>query len=287
MRRCVPLVLMPLFLLACASGPRLLDASAEAPPGWVNKTPYQLGDKRYFVGRSNGAQAAADALELARGDATRALVQQLGVTVSEESRSFQEEHNGQFSYDVQLDVQARSEPVTVRNLVVVDRYTEHWRRPASEVDGWVLMSVPEADYQRARRAAAGRVLLHFRCTADPAQLCQEHLMDGVRAALTTAGRPVVPTMVNGPVAVSAQELGVARDAAYVLTVTVHGEFLSQLDGEFYAQARATAQLLDTGDNKVLQSVETGPVKGGHFSREKAVATALKEALKSLVNRLTS
>ncbi len=285
MRAIIAIATLSTAILCCASGPRLIDASHEKAPKWLNMTPYKLGGKHYYVGRANGARSIDDALQLARSDAIRSLVGELGVTVSEESKAFQEEHNGNFQYDVQLQVQTRSEPVKIRNMVVRERYTETWTRTATETDGWVLMSIPNQDFQRAKREAAARVLIVFDCDAEPTSLCQDKLLDGVRAALATAERPVVPKIVKGPLEKSAQAVGISKQAAYVLTVKLEGEFLSEMDGEFYASSSATAELLDTGDNKVLNSVETGPMKGGHFSRDKAVATALKEAAKSLAARL--
>ena len=273
------------MMAGCASGPRLIAASKQDAPEWLSKTPYKLSGKRFYVGRSNGARSVEDALQLARSDAIRSLVGELGVTVSEESRAFQEEHNGTFQYDVQLQVQTRSEPVKIRNMVGLDRYTETWTRAGTETDGWVLMTIPEADFRRAQREAAARVLIVFECTAEPHSLCKEKLLDGVRAALTTAPRPVVPQVVLGPLKDGAQSVGIGKNAAYVLTVKLEGEFLSEVDGEFYARSSATAELLDTGENKVLLSVETGPMKGGHFSRDQAVSTALQEAAKNLASRL--
>lgn len=287
MRVVVLLTMLTVMVTGCASGPQLVSASREEAPAWLSKTPYQLGGKHYYVGRANGANSIDDALQLAGSDAIRALVGQLGVTVSEESRAFQEEHNGAYQYDVQLQVETRSEPVKIRNMVVVDRYTETWTRTRTETDGWVLMVIPDEDFRRAQREAAARVLIVFECRCEPRSLCGEKLLDGVRAALTTAQRPVVPQVVLGPLKESAQSVGIGRNAAYVLTVKLEGEFLSEMDGEFYARSSATAELLDTGDNKVLNSVETGPVKGGHFSKEQAVATALQEAAKSLAAQLTS
>jgi hypothetical protein len=285
MRATLILAAIAVLTAGCASGPQLIDASQEQAPKWLNKTPYRLAGKHYYVGRANGARSTEDALQLSRSDAIRSLVGELGVTVSEESKAFQEEHNGAFQYDVQLQVQTRSEPVKIRNMVVVERYTETWTRTATETDGWVLMMIPDADFQRAKREAAARILIVFQCDADPSSLCQDRLLDGVRAALATAQRPVVPKVVNGPLKKSAQAVGISNHAAYVLTVKLESSFLSEMDGEFYASSSATAELLDTGDNKVLNSVETGLLKGGHFSRDKAVATALKEAAKSLASRL--
>ncbi len=285
MRATLSLAPLIILIVGCASGPQLINSSREEAPGWLSKTPYQLAGKHYYVGRANGAHSVDDALQLARSDAIRSLVGELGVTVSEESKAFQEEHNGSFQYDVQLQVQTRSEPVKIRNMVVLDRYTETWTRTRTETDGWVLMAIPKADFQRAQREAAARVLIVFECSAKPRSLCGEKLLDGVRAALATAQRPVVPHVVLGPLKDSAQSVGIGRDAAYVLTVKLEGEFLSELEGEFYASSSATAELLDTGENKVLNSIETGPLKGGHFSRDKAVSTALQEAAKSLAARL--
>ncbi len=287
MRVTVLLTMLTLMVTGCASGPQLMDASREEAPEWLGKTPYKLGGKRYYVGRANGANSVDDALQLAGSDAIRSLVGELGVTVSEESKAFQEEHNGVFQYDVQLQVQTRSEPVKIRNMVVLDRYTETWTRTRTETDGWVLMTIPEEDFRRAQREAAARVLIVFECRAQPRSLCGEKLLDGVRAALTTAARPVVPQVVLGPLKESAQSVGIGKNAAYVLTVKLESEFLSEMDGEFYARSSATGELLDTGDNKVLNSVETGPLKGGHFSKEQAVATALQEAAKSLASRLSA
>ncbi len=291
MRRAVAVVLVlsglsaAFALVACATGPYLELASREQRPEWLERTPYQLGGKRYYVGRSTGALSSEDALQLARADAVRALVQQLGVTVSEESLAHQEESDGQFSYDVQLQVTARSEPVKIRNMTALDRYVETWHRAGREFDGWVLMMLPEADYVQARRAAAGRVLVVWECDAEPRTLCIPSLIEGIQEVVTAAGRPLVPEVILGPVKSDLSEVGMEREAAFVLHIAISGSFTSEMEGEFYAQGSATARLIDTGEQKVVRSFETGPLKGGHFSREQAVMVALRDAAKALAAQM--
>jgi len=270
--------------LACSSGPYMMSATGDQKPAWLRATPYKKGGKRFYVGRSSDAETSEDGYRLATSDALRSFLQEVGVTVGEESTAFQQEHDGQFSYDVQLKVTTRADPVKVRKMAVAHRYQETWSRNGTAFDTWVVISLPEAEIARALRDAAGKVLLVWNCRADPDKACRNALRDNVRQAVTEAGRPLLPETAaaeGGNLA----ELGAQKGAAFILEVKVVGEFLSARHGEFYAHGTATAQFIQTDGGKVLHSLEIGPEKGGHFSKAEAVKVALDEVVKELGTQL--
>jgi hypothetical protein len=268
----------------CATGPYLASSSREARPAWLERVPFKKGERRFYIGRSSGARDAESAYELARADAVRALVQELGVTVSEESTAIQQEHNGEFNYDIELKVMARAAPVKVRNMSIADRFHESWERAGPEVDAWILMSVPETDFRRALREAAGKVLVIWECQAQPRPLCSAALAGSLREIITRSGKPLLPGTVLGG-GDSLAETGIKKEAAYVFHVAVSATFIEEIEGEFFANGSATAQLIDTGENKILTTVETGTIKGGHFSQDQAVEKALTDTIKALADKL--
>lgn len=277
-------VLAAAALAACSAAPHVLSTSAPKEPRWLGDIPFQKGGKRYYIGRASGSKSVEHAHEIARADALRTLVQDLGVTVAEDSTAMQKEADGQYSYNVELKVTTSSKPVKIRKLAEVDRYHEVWSRAGQEIDAWVLMTVPEEMFRRALREMAGKVLIVWECDADPRLACANELMDGIKTATTEAGMVLIPEIVLGPITESAVTLGQRRDAAYVLSVKVASEFLSSVDGEFFASGTGSAQLIETGDGKTLKTVDVA-LKGGHFSKVNAVKTAVKQSVRKLTDDL--
>ena len=269
---------------ACSTSPYMTDASNEKRPKWLDRTSYKLGPKRYYVGHTTGADSEEDARRLAREDAVRQLIQEIGVTVSEESKSVQREKDGQYSYEVQLQVTSKSKPVRLSNLKEEGEYFETWWRSGTKVDAWAMISLPQADFATARRALIGRVLLVWECASRPDGACATAHEEAVKAAATDAGRPLVPETARLPQQ-TLPVLGANHNAALVLSVKLDATFDSEHHGEFFAYATATAQVIDTGDGKVICSVDTGQVKAGHFSKKDAAKTALDEAVKQLAAEL--
>lgn len=270
--------------IGCSTGPYMTEASNEKRPKWLDRTSYKLGPKRYYVGRTTGADSEQDARRLAREDAVRQLIQEIGVTVSEESKSVQRERDGQYSYEVQLQVTSKSKPVRLSNLKEEGEYFETWWRAGTKVDAWAMISIPEADFGKARRSLVGKVLLVWECASTPGGACASAHEETVKAAASDAGRPLVPEIARLPQQ-TLPVLGANKGAALVLSVKLNATFDSEHHGEFYAFATATAQLIDTGDGKVVCSADTGQVKAGHFSKKDAARTALNEAVKQLADEL--
>jgi len=276
--------LAALALLACSTAPHVISTSTPKEPRWLGEIPFQKGGKRYYVGRASGSKAVEHAYEIARADAIRTLVQDLGVTVAEDSTAMQKESDGQYSYNVELKVTTTSKPVKIRKLAEVDRYHEVWSRAGQEVDAWVLVAVPEEMFQRALREMSGKVLVIWDCSADPKLACADELTDGIKTAVTEAGLVLIPEVVQGPITESAVTLGRRKDAAYVLSVKVTGEFLSSVDGEFFANGTGSAQFIETGDGKTLKTVDVS-LKGGHFSKVNAVKAAVKQTARKIASGL--
>ena len=275
-----------LLLSGCSSGPKLINTSSGEKPVWLDSAAYRRGEDRFYVGQSVGAQNPDQALELAFSDALRALVQEIGVTVSEESKAIQREVNGEFSSNVLLEVTTSSQPVKVRNLKEAGRYVETWSRGGTtEFDGWVLVQVPEIELSHALRMAGAKVLLIWECQSDQPGPCPEDLIETVRAAVTDAGRPLLPDTLPGPRREDPVRLGIAKDAAHVLIVRVSAGYLSESNGEHFATGRGGADLLETVEGKVVVTIDTGDVKGGHFSKEKAVEITLADVFGKLASDL--
>ncbi len=278
------LALAAALSMACSTSPYMTESSNEKRPKWLERTSYKLGPKRYYVGRTTGAGSEEDARRLAREDAVRQLIQEIGVTVSEESKSVQREKDGQYSYEVQLQVSSKSAPVRLSNLKEEGEYFETWWRGGTKVDAWAMISLPEADFAKARRTLVGRVLLVWACASTPDGACASAHEETVKAAATDAGRPLVPQIARLPQK-PLPVLGADNNAALVLSVNLKTTFDSEHHGEFFAFATATAELIDTGDGKVVCSVDTGQVKAGHFSAKDAAKTALNDAVKQLAEEL--
>jgi hypothetical protein len=285
-RNLLPLVaaLAATAFVACSSAPHVVGTSSPKEPRWLGDMPFQKGGKRYYIGRASGSKAVEHAYEIARADALRTLVQDLGVTVAEDSTAMQQEKDGEYSYNVELKVTTTSKPVKIRQLAEVDRYHEVWSRSDQEVDAWVLVAVPEEMFRRALREMAGKVLFVWECNADPRIACPNELMDGIKTAVTEAGLMLIPEVALGPITESAATLGQRRDAAYVLSVKVAAEFLSSVDGEFFASGTGSAQLIETGDGKTLKTADVA-LKGGHFSKVNAVKTAVKQTVHKLTDAI--
>ena len=278
------LILTAMLSMACSTSPYMTESSNEKRPKWLDRTSYKLGPKRYYVGRTTGADSEQDARRLAREDAVRQLIQEIGVTVAEESKSVQREKDGRYSYEVQLQVTSKSKPVRLSNLKEEGEYFETWWRSGTKVDAWAMISLPEVDFAKARRALVGRVLLVWACASTPDGACAAAHEEAVKAAVTDAGRPLVPETARLP-RQTLPVLGANHNAALVLSVKLDANFDSEHHGEFFAYATATAQAIDTGDGKVVCSIDTGQVKAGHFSQKDAASTALNEAVKLLAAEL--
>ncbi len=271
----------------CSTGPALRSASAPEPPKWTTRSGGHKGGKRYFVGRSAGAASSDDGYELATNDALRGVVRELGITVQEDSSDVQREKDGEFSYAIQIRLTTQSRPIRLARVLRAKLYQEVWERPAVEFDSWVLLSVPESELARARRQIAGRVLLSWSCKADSGVDCQRSLLEPLAAVATAGGHSLIPEAVQPPPGTDLAALGVKREAAYVLSVTLEATFAEESHGEFYATGRGSIQVIDTGDGKAVLSLDSGPNKGGEFSREKAVAVTLDNIVKGLAEQLRS
>jgi len=266
----------------------MVSASSLKKPSWTASTPFSKQGRRFFVGHSTGAASVEDGRNLATAAAFRVMVQEIGVTVSEESHSVEREADGVYSYDVQFRTRTRSVPVKVKGIQTAGEYFEEWSRGGREFDTWVLVSIPAEELQKAMRAAAGKVLVVWTCSADVKDACTPELKEGILSCLTRMEKPLLPDTFPGPVAAEdLASLGENRDAAYVLSVEVEAKFLSEVHDEYYASARAVARYIDTGDSQVLSTVETGDIKGGHYSKLDAVRTALKNACKDISSRIAT
>lgn len=270
---------------ACSFGPSMVSASAAKRPQWTSWTPFTKQGRRFYVGHSTGAATLEEGRKLACAAAFRAMVQEIAVTVSEESHYVERETGGIYTYDVQFRTTTQSTPVTVKGVQTSGEYYEEWSRASREFDTWVLISLPVDEWKRAIRTAAGKVLVVWSCEADDSDACSRTLLEEILSTLTRNGRQLLPEIVTGPVKSNLAVLGASFDAAYVLAVSAHARFLQELNGEFFASAQAVARFIDTAEGKVLANIDTGHVKGGHYSRLDALKTALRKSCKELASRL--
>jgi hypothetical protein len=270
---------------ACSAGPVMSGATAPERPKWTAKTGGQKKGKRFYVGRSSGLPRSDDGYEMAANDALRAVVRELGITVQEESRDIQRERNGEYSYLVEIRLSTQSKPVRLAGVHRAKIYQETWERPGVEYDSWVLLAVPVSELEKARRQIAGKVLLAWNCTSDTAGTCDRALLEPIANVATTGGHPLIPEPVQPAAGADLAALGARNGAAWVISVAMEAGFAEESHGEFYATGRGTIQLVDTGDGKVVLSLDSGAVKGGEFSRDKAVQQALDNVSKGLAGKL--
>jgi len=222
---------------------------------------------------------------MASNDALRAVVRELGITIQEESSDIQRERDGEYSYSVQIRLTTKSRPVRLARVERVKLYQETWERPATEYDSWMLLSVPESELARARRQLEGKVLMAWECRAVPDSLCRQALLEPIAAVATAGGYALLPEYVQAPPQADLVALGITQDAAYVLHISMEAEFAQESHGEFYATGHGQLRLIDTGDGKVLLSLESGPLKGGQFCRSKAIEVALEGIIRVLAEQL--
>jgi len=246
-------------------------------PAWVKKISWTDGAKRYYVGQAVSVATAEDARGLAMQDAMRRMANEAGVTIAEESTYQQQEADGSYSYDVDMLVTSRSMPLRVGGMKI-----EGEHRREAEVgegfDAWVMLSVPQVELDKAIRAAKGLLLLVFSCETDVLPACPSASEERVRGALTDAGLSLVTDELEW----SADTAGLAaaaatKGAAMLVLVELEARFEEEVNEEYYSYGRGVAQVVDTGDGQTIAAVDTGEVKGGHYSKADSVRDALRKA----------
>ena len=277
------LVLVTLGSWGCAGASH---SRGENPaPAWVSRGAHSAGGKRYYVGSCSSAETAEDARRLAAQDAMRQMANEVGVTVSQESSFSQQERDGVYSYDVQMQVSARSHPLTVKGFAVEAEHVADAQRGGG-VDAWALASVPEGALAAAVRSAQGRVALVVQCEARGLLDCPTQALDALTQALTEGGVEIIG--MEGEWGKDSRTLvrtAATRGAAFLVEAVVEARFEGEMAGEFYAYGRGKARVFDTEDGQVVASPDTGDKKSGQYSKEAAVRAALKKAAAALGDAL--
>lgn len=114
-------------------------------PAWVLQTPASTVDTMYFVGQASRANTEDEARRLAIRNAMAEIGNFIGVKVNSEFRSFEREHNGKSSYDVQFTIHTKGRNLVLKGVRVERTYVVHRKNGTWACD--VLISYPRAEYR--------------------------------------------------------------------------------------------------------------------------------------------
>jgi len=272
-RRLTLLALVLLSNLAC--GATMTRATA---PDWARVDAALLAPGTY-VGEGLSGKDRQEALVQAAGHALAEFAGTIGTEVRSEMESREVSDEGRDTSSLRLHVVTRGVPITVRGTRVTRRRVV---RDGDAYRAWVEVIVPEAERLRLQRMALGKTWFVLACTLDGVTGCPMGVAEGLRTALSQAGL----TLADPPDAAAAG-LPEARAAgvAYVLRATVSAEPLGSAGEEWYARASAALVWQDTTDEQDLVSAGVGPLKGGHYGREAALAESARQAATALVARI--
>lgn len=265
----VPVLMM---LLSCGS---VLPSA----PAWFPSTVRRPAG--HYVGEAGPASAPAHAREGAVASAVAALAQELGVHVG--STVLKQGRSSEAGAEETIEVETRLEsvPVVVRGLSVV---REHLVPGPGGYHAWVEVAVPAAERARLSRVALGRTWLTVRCDLDGQRSCPPGAVERVRAAVASAGLRLAE---GDPLAPTDATQARATGAAFLLRLDLESRFRSRSGDEHYADATAHLALVDTADAKGLAELAVGPLKGGDYTREKAVLAAAEVALRGIVEAVAA
>jgi len=236
------------------------------------------------VGRGTGT-SREDAERRALDDALARLASEVGLVVSASTRSTQSESRGVAESSVVVDVRTATGALRLEGVQTDARHVAAAADGA--LDAWVRVTLPKPAWEALRLRAEGRTVLVASCAEDsgaPAP-CPASVTDALTAGATRAGLRLTPAVWSGPLEAAPAELARDARAALALRVRLAAAFAGESNGEFYARATGTAELLDTTSGKVVGSAQAGPAKGGAYSRADALRRALDQVARDLSQRL--
>ncbi len=238
------------------------DATSVTRPAWIPRPNREHPDYLYVTAVCHDQNGLQSGRRCALSSAQRQLKQELG-----------------------------AENVQVKGSFVEDEYSE---KRGGKLDVWLLVAYPRAEIRNAEILVQNRVLLGYVCQADPPSACASEFKERIEQTVTTTGMELAPSYLPEEMMTTARKqpesvVHHAKDAeaAKLLLVGLDAEFISEMDGEFYAKGSAWFRLVDALDGKILQTFETGEVKGGHYSKEKALRKALEKALEEVSPALST
>ena len=125
MLQCLPYLICVSAIVGCASGTAIKESprASASVPTWCKSAGLGTSGQTQYVGRSDSAPSGQEAIQLATGLALNQLTSELGITVQSRSSLQQQEVNGNFSSDVQVEVTIESKPITVRGIKVGEQFT--------------------------------------------------------------------------------------------------------------------------------------------------------------------
>lgn len=274
-----------LFIMgSCApqsSPPKLgISETSETIPGWCELKQRTKVNQTTYLGRSDQIRDKGTALNLARADALSLFTNELGVTIRAESKATQRELNGVLSSDVTVSVSTQSSPVTVRGIETVREFVTS-TLPQGYM-GCVEIKIPMAETLRLKRLVLRKSLLVVNCQSENLSLdrCRNTVANKASEILANRGAKLLPGITTGDLE-PAFARAMKREAAHILAITINSRFIAETNGEFYAEAEINLQQVDSTDRKTVQSIQVGPVKGGHYSKADAEIAAMLEALEAL------
>lgn len=253
-----------LSLTACPgpTGGTRIESQRAVRPGWIPKPNRSHPDVLYVTGGCRDRRSQADARACALADAERQIQQRLGA----------------------------QRPVEIKGGYVEDEHIERRTTAQGEVrDVWVLIAYPRRALTQAETRIADRVLFGVRCDADPPEGCDPQVAARLESAMARAGLAAAPRRLPAERVGQLDEAlsqAASERAARLLLATLRGRFLSSSDGEFFAEARCDYRLIDALSGKVQRSFSSGPVKGGHIDKPRAVRKALDNCAAQMERRLT-
>ena len=267
---------------------RLLRQEPPNRPDWAvgQKSFFEREGRYFFVGEAWEKDSADLAKDAARRVAVEQLAAMVGLEVTSVTKIEEELKDGQTMLRATFQSQLRSIPFRVEELQQEGLYWEKWQRADGiKFDGKYCISVPKEQVETAKRMAQGKVVIAWHCSVDPLALCDESLLDPIRAAVNHLFEGKV-----GPnVAILGGDedgclVGPSHDAAFLLLVHLSAKMHSEEDGVHYAYGKARADFINTAQcTSKPFSVERQ--KGARFTAEEATQEAMAKALEELAAEL--
>ena len=271
------------WLAACSSAPVLISGSPKAAPSRLPSPSFVEGDRKVFSTWATGSRSAEEAYRLAFGNAIGQAAKELGVIVEGEVECVEKSTEDSYTYTCRSKEKTKQIPIKLKKVKVRQHYEECWK-VAGEIrcDGYVRISIPEAELKLAARMIRGRTALVWECAGPEGYSCPSNLEEEVRSAADRGGLPLLSVAVEeGDCADLAEKL----DAAYLFKVRFSLNIAGKEGKATFARGSASAQLVETRDCKVKRTVDTGEMKGGGYSRDDALRLTLKDICTRLVGRI--
>jgi hypothetical protein len=267
-------------LAGCTTTNANTDGSGPEPPeapGWASAPP-EGTDASYFVGRTNRAPSKRQALEGAKQRALARVAEEFAVRV-QGGVEVTESTGGDdgYTYRIQRSAETKTIPISVESFEVTRREA---RSSGGEYWGWSLVKVPHTELARIEREFRGQTALYVGC--EPAKLCPTDLRSRIETVASEQGLELVPEPVeSAPSRDSLGDIAVEYGAAELLDVRFEVTKTTDIEGEYFARVRLDWKRYGTDDREMIDSRTIGPVKGGHFSTDKAVADAIEAIIQKL------